>query len=340
MKIFNGLLTYKSYNHEFNIGDYIQSLAARQFFEEGIDLFLNREYLNLYQGDPVRIILNGWFLHETQNWPPSDAIIPLIISFHINSLSYKHLFSSKSFSFFKKWEPIGCRDKKTEEILKNHGISAYFSGCLILTLGDKYFTSKTKDTIYFVGPYFEVSRKLFRLLQYSFVFIFNLGFIIELSEKIYSRLNVKSIIKSSAFYCDYSKSFDKEILRKLKFIHHILNDSQFESESERFKYAEKLVKMYADARFIVTSRIHCALPCLGLETPVIYVENINQKETSFCRLDGIRELLNIITYDHGQMTIKFKLWRKILIGYKISNRDDYKKYRDSLREKCKNFVKM
>ena len=54
-----GLLIYKSKNNYFNIGDYIQSLAARQYFNDKIDVFLNRECLNLYGGENVKIILKN-----------------------------------------------------------------------------------------------------------------------------------------------------------------------------------------------------------------------------------------------------------------------------------------
>ena len=44
----NGLLVYET-NHSiniFNIGDYIQSIASAQFFDDKIDCFVNREKLN------------------------------------------------------------------------------------------------------------------------------------------------------------------------------------------------------------------------------------------------------------------------------------------------------
>ncbi|MDR2193935.1 MAG: polysaccharide pyruvyl transferase family protein [Treponema sp.] len=60
------------------------------------------------------------------------------------------------------------------------------------------------------------------------------------------------------------------------------------SERERFEYAESLIKKYAAALLVVTSRLHCALPCLGLETPVIFIaEDLQDK-----RLGGIKELFS------------------------------------------------
>ena len=47
-----GLLTYAENRKSFNVGDYIQSLAANQFLPQ-VDEYLNREALADYGGDPV-----------------------------------------------------------------------------------------------------------------------------------------------------------------------------------------------------------------------------------------------------------------------------------------------
>jgi Polysaccharide pyruvyl transferase len=39
----------------------------------------------------------------------------------------------------------------------------------------------------------------------------------------------------------------------------------------RFALAEGLIRQYAQARCVVTSRLHCALPCLALGTPVLLI---------------------------------------------------------------------
>ncbi len=62
----NGLLVYTEKYNIFNIGDYIQSLAAKQFFHK-IDVLIDRENLDKYTGEKVKIILNGWFMHSPEN---------------------------------------------------------------------------------------------------------------------------------------------------------------------------------------------------------------------------------------------------------------------------------
>ena len=68
-----------------NIGDDIQSLAAIDLLRQnGISEYgcVEREALNHYDGEPIALIMNGWFLHNPKNFPPSDKIKPLFISFH------------------------------------------------------------------------------------------------------------------------------------------------------------------------------------------------------------------------------------------------------------------
>ena len=139
------LLATRSKN-QINIGDYIQSLAASQFLPS-IDGFVQREKLNQYSSEEVTIIMNGWFMHQPENWPPSPQINPIFLSFHLNILAKDQLLSEKSVAYFKKHKPIGCRDFQSVQFLKSKNVDAYFSGCLTLTLGEKYF-SKEKEDIY------------------------------------------------------------------------------------------------------------------------------------------------------------------------------------------------
>lgn len=67
-----------------NIGDYIQALAAAQFFDS-IDTLIERERLDEYDGEKVKMIMNGWYMHHPEHWPPSPKIRPLFVAFHINS---------------------------------------------------------------------------------------------------------------------------------------------------------------------------------------------------------------------------------------------------------------
>jgi len=154
----NGLIVY-TYNdgvHEkgyynpgvMNIGDYIQSLAARQFLPK-VDELIDRDQLGLYQGRNINMIMNAWYYIWKKNEVFSENIHPLFVAFHLNNTEN---ISQKTISYLKKNEPIGCRDYQTKKFLQEHDIEAYFSGCLTLTLGMTYKVKEEErnDKIYFV----------------------------------------------------------------------------------------------------------------------------------------------------------------------------------------------
>lgn len=333
-----GLLVYKS-NEEnfFNIGDYIQSLAASQFFKDEIDVLINREFLDEYKGDCVRLILNGWFMHQPNHWPPSLDINPLFISFHLNSLAKKELLKEKSIEYFKNHEPIGCRDFKTVELLQSKGVNAYFSGCLTLTLGNTYKDfSKIKEGIFFVDPYYETSMNLFKILKTLLILIKNFRLISTIAFKARGSKSFRNLLSYAFFYSSYKEIFEDDVLVSAEYITQVISDN-FHSEEDKFAYAKNLLKKYSIAKFVVTSRIHAALPCLAIETPVLYVDNVNQPEVSYCRLDGLRELFNVIYFKNGKMDCNF-FSSKISKNTILSNKPDYKVLRDELNRICLKFV--
>ena len=131
--------------HKFsthNIGDEIQSIAARQFLPR-IDYYIDRDgvgdWKNNNPNEEVRLIANGWYMHDPMAWPINDKTLkPLMTSVHLNETdeSLINKFSSKgSVDYLKSLgQKIGARDKTTEKIFKELGLDAVFSGCLTLTL--------------------------------------------------------------------------------------------------------------------------------------------------------------------------------------------------------------
>ncbi len=92
--------------------------------------------------------------------------------------------------------------------------------------------------------------------------------------------------------------------------------------------AKALLQRYANAKLVITSRIHAALPCLGLGTPVILVCPYDQQ-----RFEGLAELLNYIWTDGGKYSISIDREGKVL------NKADYKIYSDNLRKQCLSFMR-
>lgn len=322
-----------------NIGDYIQALASSQFYPK-IDGFIQREELKEYTGEKVVIIMNGWYMHNPVHWPPSDSIIPLFVAFHINTSVKEQMLSDESIQYLKKHEPIGCRDLFTVDCLKSKGIDAYFSGCMTLTLGHKYKSATRNDKIYFVDPYVLVNRNPLSFLPKMPYLLKKLKKISRISKKWYGGLTVQGIVKSTLFLQTYSQLFDEELLVSSEFVSQAGVSGWPKDDEVLLNKAEDLVKKFSKAGLVITSRIHCALPCLGMETPVLFTTAKNMSEFSACRFGGLKDLFNVIEYDKGLLKPKFKMTGKLNLENHPENKTEWRHLANDLIKRCTIFFSM
>lgn len=326
------LLAVNSDADNINIGDYIQALASLQFLPH-FDGFINRERLDEYQGEQTKIIMNGWFMHKPHHWPPSQAVIPLFVAFHINKYTGNALFSKKSIEYFKLHEPIGCRDYNTVQQLEKHGVKAFFTGCMTLTLGEKYKSSEKENKCYFVDAYFNSNWSKIELFRNFFYYLRYKRNIDIIANKIsYGLDGIRKKLRLVTFYIQYKKYFSEETLVNAEYISQ-MNSSygkNFVTDEALLGEAERLIKLYSKAKLVVTSRIHCALPCLGMETSVVYIENVDQDEISSCRLQGLRELFNVMEWKKGTLTPKFNFSGKLSVNNQPMNKNNWKLFAQKL----------
>ena len=335
-----GLLIYPS-NEEgiFNIGDYIQSIATRQFLGS-VDEYINREELNRERPDEVALIANGWYMHHPENWPPNNKIKPHYVALHINKLAEEILLSPKSINYFKQHEPIGCRDYYTTKNLQDKGINAYFSGCLTLTLGQTYRHSDVNKNsiVYFT----DINTFVNRTRSFYLKCLHNLIVKFFLLKKIQNRFKEfgynHSLEWIAAFYTTYSQVISDDLFLEAIYVRQEIKDN-FSSEDEKFEYAHNLLTRYSEAKFVVTSRIHCALPCLAMGTPVLYVDNLNLGEIHNCRLDGLRELFHTIEINGNKVTCDLiKDGEKINRNFSFKNKNAHIQLAEDISSSCIKFV--
>lgn len=133
----------------YNIGDDVQTLAAMRLLPKD-SIPIDREFIGIFKYPrKVSAIINGWFMHTknfcwyrldapppSKSWPPSNRIVPLIISLHLAEGFLPYAFSNEAVHYLKKHAPIGARDLNTLNELQKRNIPSYFSGCLTLTLNN------------------------------------------------------------------------------------------------------------------------------------------------------------------------------------------------------------
>ena len=260
---------FLSYPKSNNLGDYIQSIATKEIIGED-SIGLDRENLHIYNGSNVYLIMNGWFMQNSRNWPPSDKITPFFISFHINPIAKDNLLTKKGLEYFQKHEPIGCRDMYTQNLLQKKGINSYFSGCLTLTLRNKKKDFK-KEGVLIIGaldrlkPKIDIKNLFNELIKYPYKFFkYNRSkkrlddFILN---KGFSKVTYKSQI------IDLYKNVDKQ----------------------RNLLANEQLNLIAKSKLVITSRLHVALPAIAYGTKVIFLKDGLEHINHQSRLKGISD---------------------------------------------------
>ena len=245
-----------------NLGNEIQSVIVRQFLPK-VDCYLDGDYLhNVTSNQTIKLIVHGSFNTRPKHWPPSPAIKPLFISFNIAEFACKEFTSERSIEYFKQHEPIGCRDRLTQDLLQQKGVETYFSGCITFTLKRDEAIQRTdeillvdldREAIPYVPPY--LSSKATIVHHTSGIPID------DIANRLYKHSHLlHKVIKSTRIHIMLG-SLQLELVRR----------RSEATRAQRFGAAERLLTEYAQAKFVITSRLHCALPCVALGTPVIFV---------------------------------------------------------------------
>lgn len=152
------------------------------------------------------------------------------------------------------------------------------------------------------------------------------------------------------FYRIYSQMFTDDLLLSAEYITHMYRLKRDKQETDEClcNLAENLIKKYARAELVVTSRIHSALPCLGLETPVIFCLNKDMESSQIKfntpgRFDGIIDFFRILQISkNGTKTEDKELLKftKINSMSKFQNKDNYKMYAERLKDSIQQFIKL
>lgn len=357
----NGILVCSPSSLYKNIGDYVQSVAQEQFFSK-IDCYVEREALNAFHSDEkTNLIMNGWFMWHPETFPPSDDINPLFVSFHLVPSVAEKVLTPKSIEYLKKYAPIGARDLSTEKIMKDHGIYSYFSGCLTLTLGNT-FKKQQNGGVIFVDPYYPIAGMKLTLknplgyMRSLWCLLKNCGKAIKLKDRfaVESRTIFRFVspaferlYSAANFYEYYKHSFSDDVLMSAEYITHNYKVSDYKDNDEWMEAARKLVQKYADASLVVTSRIHCGLPCLGVETPCIFVTSdvlTGNSLRSSGRFGGLQELFHVARWTKKGLegvTEDMKVIfgnGKFMANTKVSIRTEYRSIKEQLNKTVTKFI--
>ena len=236
-----------------NLGDDIQTYAASKLLPN-IDYIIDRENMDSFaskKNEPVYCIFNGWFLYNTVNWPPSKNIIPLPISMHITDSMSNYIASRELF----KERAINYFD-----YFSNYGVGCRDSATM------KYLSEKTFNT--YLSYCVTLTLKKFDIKKEENDYIC----LVDVSDAVRDYVYNNADCEIREYTHDYRNN--------------TFEDIPFE---QRMKNVEDRLKIYQNAKCVITSRYHAAMPCLALETPVALIPS--KYEPS--RYDDLKELFCI-----------------------------------------------
>jgi hypothetical protein len=241
-----------------NIGDSIQSLAVENIYGKilGDDksrdiLLVNRDDISTYFGQPCCLVMQAWFGHYANIFPlpHSDKIEPIFIGFHLSTIND----TRERFVA----EKIYLKMKPYEPI----GCRDRNTMNFLQKLGLKAYFSGCMTLTFDTRASVPENGKIF---------------VVDLTKKAMKRLpqKIKDIADMSITHFYYWNQYP------------VTWDGALEFEQE----ARRILNRYQnEARLVITSKIHVAMPCVALGIPVIFIHEKNDNE----RFDVLHGILPI-----------------------------------------------
>ena len=285
-----------------NIGDDIQSYAAANFLPR-VDVIVDREKLDMFsyknKNEPVAIIMAAWFMWRKFNWPPSDQLFPLLIGYHHYERRLDPLANVYAIPVFREhYDGIGG------EWLKSYGPV----GCRDLFTCEVFSSKKIPN--YFSGCItLTLPKQKYTKNRGEYICC------VDLNKDVENK--IRSFVGNSC-----------EIINET----HSTENIKGVSWEERALRVEKYLTLYQNAKYVVTRRLHVALPCLAMEVPVMCIQSKSMNDPN--RFEPYKKWLHFCNNNdflkNGYKNFDF------ING--TPNKPDYRSTRDSLIKRIKSFI--
>jgi len=242
-----------------NLGDDLRTLAAVRLMPR-VDRVLDADCLDaplpaLQESDRVVTLLSGSVLRSASHWPPEEHIAPVCVGIHASAEDVWGLP-------FDSLDGAGRR---------------YLSACAPVGCRDD---------------------RTIRLME-------KIGIPHELTACLTLTLSAPESIPPSGkpyVLCVDIPDEAVQALREAPGAAGIDMDSSIthqrtggtEDFHQRMKNAQALVERYAGARFVITRRLHCAMACLAVNTPVLLLYNSSYEDvTRFAPMDQMMRTMPV-----------------------------------------------
>lgn len=240
-----GYITYTS----FNIGDDIQALAAKRFLPEN-SIGIDREFIGVFQHKKMLpTLINGWFMHTKEFcWYRSDVAAPE-----------------------KSWPPSPFIDPLLISIHLAEGFIPYA------------FSNEAIEYLKAYAPIGARDLNTLKELQSNGIPSYFSGCLCLTMENLCNQQDeiIYAVDLDDECY-NYLRSRTRCPIERVT---HIIDEQTAHNPQKRLEYTQEILEKYKKAKAVVTLRLHATMPCLAFKTPVLLINDREDK-----RLHGLREL--------------------------------------------------
>jgi hypothetical protein len=211
--------------------------------------------------------MNGWFM-GSKSWPPPPALEPLFVSFHLGQYRYSEYFNrlERSFLFSRTQRHFMLSDKSLAYFKRHAPI-----GCRDLATLEALRAEG-------IDAYFSACLTL----------------TLKTDASDQPRRDIL-IVEPNLDVGELFRAVPHALQDRVVFLSQ--QTSLREPPALRMNTAADLLERYAHAHLVITSRLHCALPCLALGTPVLFIPPRHDLR----RFEGLAELLTIPRTADGRL---------------------------------------
>ena len=279
------------YKDTENIGDDVQTYVAEKYLPQ-VDYIIDRDNVTSFipnEKEYVATIMNAWWMNLKFNWPPSPYIYPKMISMHFTHYDTIYHIDQKHIT-----TGYGKKYMKEHEPI---GCRDSYSKNILKENGiESYFSGCMTLTL---DRFEDVEKEDYILL-------------VDTTDAIYEKVKTMTNKRIERI----TNNRDRNKYSKLNW-------------ETRREYVKEYLKAIQRASLVITPRLHCALPSLALQTPVLLIDySLNNDRTS----DFLKLLHHTLEEDFLNGKCKYD------INKPKENKKEYLKIRKKLEEECYDFI--
>ena len=261
-----------------NIGDDIQSLITSTLLPVSY-IIMRDDYDKIYDyntgelvthlDEKVHLIMNGWFMHNS-DWRTGnnnikfpirhDKIVPIYISCCL-SKDVPLLYTQECIDDYNKHSPILCRDETSLKLLKDRGVNVEYFGCATQLLDISHIPDNNEH---------------------------------------------KEKYENSVIYIDCPEDWKQRNPHETNYyFKHYIDEIMNMNPKKRIEYSRDLLSKYKYAKKIYSHRLHAFLPCRAMGLNVEYVGDLNYRVKDLVSDNPDKNILRekFLSYVHNKSAL-------------------------------------